>query len=124
MLKIVAGDFGREVRAKILTGILGDKEIQVGSAANSGVIQENEIASVHLVTDENKMDWGGQFGAGVAGMLIARPIGAFAGSLLGGQKEAHTLAITLKDGRMLLCVADSEDCHHLLSVKVTGENEP
>jgi hypothetical protein len=67
---------------------------QVGSIDQSGSPVTNE---------------GAAFGLGVAGIVLAGPIGAVAGALPGGSMKDVLLAVTFKDGKKVLIQALASD---------------
>ena len=109
---ILAGDFGKTpsptiagqtlrlpkpphaVSWKMLFGVTKWEPVESIHAA--------EIASLEVVGQASGKSFGGAAAAGIAGDLLLGGIGAVAGVLAGGNKDAVTFQLTLRDGRALL----------------------
>jgi len=61
-----------------------------------------EIASLEAVGQASGKSFGGSAAAGLAGGLLLGPVGLVAGALAGGNKNAVTFQLTLRDGRRVL----------------------
>jgi hypothetical protein len=85
--------------------------VGVGFAGNVSAAFQNldgKIASVEVVTEENKHKVAGKLGWGTAGLVAFGPVGALAGLLLGGRKKEVCFAVYLKDGKKFVAVADAD----------------
>jgi hypothetical protein len=65
-------------------------------------IHASEIASLEVVGQATGKSFGGSAAAGLAGGLLLGPVGLVAGALAGGNKDAVTFQLTLRDGRRVL----------------------
>lgn len=96
--------------------LAGDEPFTKGMGVGVGVLGvsaaweclEGKIASVDVVTEENKSRVMSKLGWGSAGMMLFGPAGALAGLMLGGNRKEICFACQLKDGRKFLAVADAE----------------
>ncbi|ATP43862.1 MULTISPECIES: hypothetical protein [Pseudomonas] len=66
------------------------------------------ISDLKLSSLESSRSLGTALGWGVAGALVAGPVGLLAGLWLGGKEEEATFLATFKDGRKLLAVTDGK----------------
>ncbi|RAS26117.1 MULTISPECIES: hypothetical protein [unclassified Pseudomonas] len=64
------------------------------------------IADLRLASLESSRSLGTALGWGVAGALVAGPVGLLAGLWLGGKEEEATFLATFKDGRKLMAITD------------------
>jgi hypothetical protein len=71
------------------------------------VVHAAEIASLEVVGQVSGKSFGGAAAAGVAGGLLLGGVGAVAGLLAGGNRDAVTFQLTLLDGRRVLGSAKS-----------------
>lgn len=118
-MKVIAGDFGEGRQAKVLTGGLFQRKrlrrIQVRRGwLPSLKIYPKEIASVEIVTEDNKKNWGRAIGAGAIGGLLAGPIGLAIGGIFGGRGKERLVGIELVDGRKLMATVDQRELQLLL----------
>jgi len=101
--KVVAGDYkGAEIHC-----ILGQVIINPG-LFNPNVTVNGRVASIELVTEQNKKKFIGAAGWGIVGALALGPLGALAGLLAGGNKKQICFACELKDGKRFMGVADAK----------------
>jgi len=70
-------------------------------------VPASEVASLAVVGQATGKSFGGAAVAGLAGGLLLGPVGLVAGALAGGNKDAVTFELTLRDGRRLLGSAKS-----------------
>lgn len=63
---------------------------------------------MRLASLEPSRSLGSALGWGVAGALVAGPVGLLAGLWLGGKEEEATFLATFKDGRKLLAITDGK----------------
>lgn len=70
-------------------------------------IHVSQIASLEVVGQASGKSFGGAAFAGLAGGLLLGPVGLVAGALAGGNQDAVTFQLTLRDGRRLLGSAKS-----------------
>lgn len=68
----------------------------------------NRIKEMSVANQESSKSLGGAIGWGMAGALVAGPIGLIAGLWLGGREEEVTFVATLKDGRKLMAITDTK----------------
>ncbi|AIL62335.1 hypothetical protein [Pseudomonas alkylphenolica] len=66
------------------------------------------IKDMKNANQETNTSLRGAIGWGMAGALVAGPIGLLAGLRLGGKEEEVTFIATFKDGRKLMTIADSK----------------
>lgn len=66
------------------------------------------ISELIVANQESSRSLGSTLGWGVAGALMAGPVGLIAGMWLGGKEEEITFLATFKDGRKLMAVTDSK----------------
>ncbi|MCO7596061.1 MULTISPECIES: hypothetical protein [Pseudomonas] len=66
------------------------------------------IKVLKLASLESSRSLGSTLGWGVAGALVAGPVGLLAGLWLGGKEEEATFVATFKDGRKLMAITDGK----------------
>ncbi|MBU4495823.1 MAG: hypothetical protein L6425_02140 [Candidatus Aminicenantes bacterium] len=111
-IKVLAGDF-----------LSGDSSLSWGNlflkteahSVAGELIPLTQLASVEVASEESVKKMGGTIGWGVAGTLLAGPIGLLAGLLLGGKKKEVTFIAKFKDGRKLMATTDSGTYKKLLA---------
>lgn len=64
------------------------------------------IKEMTIANQESSKSLSSAIGWGMAGALVAGPIGLIAGLWLGGKEEEITFVATLKDGRKLMAITD------------------
>ncbi|MFK0312780.1 hypothetical protein ACIQUF_16310 [Pseudomonas sp. NPDC090233] len=71
-------------------------------------ISLTRITDLQLASLESSRSLSSALGWGVAGALVAGPVGLIAGLWLGGKEEEATFLATFKDGRKLLAITDGK----------------
>jgi hypothetical protein len=105
---VLAGDF-----PKAPTPLIAGHTIQLPHPAGSTMrsfragspyesVHAAEIASLEVVGQATGKSFGGAAVAGIAGGLVLGPVGLLAGALAGGNRDAVTFQLTLRDGRRVL----------------------
>lgn len=113
--KVIAGDYDG---ARIDRSMFDDVSIDPG-AFSSRIRLRGNVASVEMVTEENKKKFASAAGLGVLGAVALGPIGLLAGVLAGGNKKEICFACHLKDGKKFMAVADSKTYQALLAETFT-----
>lgn len=65
-------------------------------------LKEEDIEDIRPLTEQDFTSGTGMIGWGVAGAVVAGPLGAIAGGVLGGKKNDVVFGLKLKDGRKLV----------------------
>jgi hypothetical protein len=71
-------------------------------------VPTSRIASIQVVNENSGKSFAGSAIAGVGGALLLGGIGAIAGVLSGGNSKTTTFVLALRDGRQVLCRAQSK----------------
>ncbi|WAB99480.1 MULTISPECIES: hypothetical protein [Pseudomonas] len=71
-------------------------------------ISLTRISDLRLASLESNRNLGTALGWGMAGALVAGPVGLLAGLWLGGKEEEATFLATFKDGRKLMASTDGK----------------
>ncbi|MHC6224643.1 hypothetical protein ACYU03_07660 [Pseudomonas sp. X10] len=71
-------------------------------------ISLTRIKDLKLASHESNRNFGSALGWGMAGALVAGPVGLLAGLWLGGKEEEVTFLATFKDGRKLMAITDGK----------------
>ena len=124
---IVGGNFGSNHSGQIETTLGGKMKRVVilrGFTKRPINVKPEDIATAEPITDENKISVLGGLGWGVAGTLIAGPIGAVVGGLLGAKKQQHLMLVTLKNGKQFLANCGSNERGLLLAACLTSDVKP
>jgi len=95
-IKIQAGDFDKGGGHRFWTIGFGGPRFQMKSGE---IIPASALQSVELVTEGNAVRPRGAVGWGVAGALVAGPLGAAAGAIIGGYGTEKTFVAEFNDGR-------------------------
>ena len=104
-LTVQSGDF-LQGEAEYRNGSLTLKTARSPSPGEK--IALSRIKDMKVANQESSRNLGSAIGWGMAGALVAGPIGLLAGLWLGGKDEEVTFLATFKDGRKLLAVTDSK----------------
>lgn len=109
---VLAGDFPTHSQTVPMPAVEGSrlilprpsrklwKILELGSPREE--LPVSEIASLQVVGQVSGKSFGGAAAAGIVGGLLLGGVGAVAGVLAGGNKNAVTFELTLRDGRRLL----------------------
>ncbi|UVJ42739.1 hypothetical protein NVV94_19355 [Pseudomonas sp. LS1212] len=85
----------------------GSLILKTNTNPNAGEkIALTRIKEMTIANQESSKSLGSAIGWGMAGALVAGPIGLIAGLWLGGKEEEITFVATLKDGRKLMAITD------------------
>jgi hypothetical protein len=72
------------------------------------------------ITEDNKVKFGSAVGWGVAGALLAGPLGLAAGAVLGGRGKKVLFAVKLSDGREFVAETDPTTYGKLRAAMIAG----
>lgn len=78
-------------------------------------IPRSDIQSIEVKTEEEAHRIARTAGWGVAGALVAGPLGAIAGGWFGGKRKDVTFCLTLKDGTQFIALTDARTFNDLSS---------
>lgn len=67
-----------------------------------------QVAALEQITESNKVSFARAAGWGVVGSLLAGPLGALAGALLGSRRHRVLFAMRTKDGDQILAETSPE----------------
>ncbi|HKS15237.1 MAG TPA: hypothetical protein VJS90_19580 [Pseudomonas sp.] len=104
-LTVQSGDF-LQGEAEYRNGALTLKTTRSPSPGER--ISLARISDLKVANQESSRSIGSALGWGVAGALVAGPVGLLAGLWLGGKEEEVTFLATFKDGRKLLAITDGK----------------
>jgi hypothetical protein len=96
--KIIAGDFRTDAKHQFVSDTLLLFEIG-GWGFKAKKYPVAQILGVEEVSSDNARKTGGTVGWGIAGALVAGPLGAVAAGYLGGKKDEVTFICRLSDGK-------------------------
>lgn len=104
-IKVLAGDF-----------LQGDGEYRAGTITLvtslcpwPGVsLKRTDISHMEIASEASSTRMEDALGLGLAGALVAGPVGAAAGVMFAGEQKEVTFLATLKDGRKLLAATDDK----------------
>lgn len=101
--KIIAGDFRTDMKHQFVGNVLMLHEVGGwGFSAKKYPVQR--IAAIEEVNSDTDRKVGGTLGWGVAGALVAGPLGAVAAGYFGGKKNDVTFICQLDDGKQFVGV--------------------
>ena len=118
---IIGGDFGTNMTGSIETTLSGKfKHVSIlrGLTLRPVKIAAKDLDTVEILTDENKISVLGGIGWGIAGTLIAGPIGLLVGGLLGANKKQHTVLVKLRSGKSFLANCNGNEYGQLTAAKL------
>lgn len=121
-MNIIGGDYGDNAIAVLHKNWSGQLEKLIIPTTLFGkphIITASQISNVETLTDENKVALLGACGWGIAGTLIAGPIGAIVGGILGGRKAVITALVTVANGKRFLATCSTDEFKILVSAAVT-----
>lgn len=95
MIKNLGGSWPLNTNVVVTNQRLGFQK----SAFSFDYVPLSEIKSAELVAADQHMSVGRKLGWGVAGALVAGPIGAAIGGLAAGNMKEQTVAVLFNDGR-------------------------
>ena len=119
MLTVLAGDFKEGAFARLGKNFSGSKVLNITlpiSTFKDEKVPLDMIASVDLLTEENKSSILGKVGWGAAGALILGPLGLLAGVLGGGNRADKVVVVSLKDGRKVILQGSLKETTQLLAI--------
>ncbi len=109
VFSILAGDFPKSALATVTGNALrmprspsGQMLVGVARWDPFEVVHAAEFASLEVVGQVTGKSFGGAMAAGIAGGLLLGGVGAVAGLLAGGNQDAVTFELKLRDGRRVL----------------------
>lgn len=76
--------------------------------------------TVEEITEDNKVKFGSAVGWGVAGALLAGPLGLAAGAVLGGRGKKVLFAVKLRDGREFVAESDPTTYGKIRAAMIAG----
>lgn len=88
------------------------------------VILGNNIESLEAATEQGVKKIGGALGWGVVGGVIAGPLGAIAGAVLGGNHRETAFTLVMKDGRRLIGTVETGIFNALVAQKMRFNTVP
>jgi hypothetical protein len=101
--KIIAGDFRTNAKHQFVNDTLLLFEVG-GWGFKAKKYPSAHIVGVEEVSSDNTRGAGGTVGWGIAGALVAGPLGAVAAGYLGGKKDEVTFICRLSDGKQFVGV--------------------
>jgi len=107
---VIAGDFRISNDHQFLANQLLMKKPKGWRAEK---IPLDQVSSVEVASEEDTRTVGRTAGWGIAGALVAGPLGAVAGGILGGKKNTVTFICKLKDGRRFVGVMKKKQYQNL-----------
>ena len=111
-IKVIAGDFPSG------DYIYSEWEAAIeGIATPTRVDLAGNIEKIEKLTEEQSTRLGRAAGLGVAGALVAGPVGAIVGGLLGGKRTQVCFLIEMKDGKTLTATSAPEIYAKIFSAK-------
>lgn len=116
-MRVLGGDFPEDKPVVWLRGVFGGIK---GVAVSTGLIRaakypKDKIVSVEVVTSENATSVAGAGFGIAAGALLAGPVGAIVGGVLGGKGSKQVAAVTFEDGKRALIEGKAKDINMLVA---------
>lgn len=87
------------------------------------VVHAAEFASLEVVGQVSGKSFGGAAAAGIAGGLLLGPVGLLAGALAGGNQDAVTFELKLRDGRRVLGSAKPVVYQEIVAAEFEGRGQ-
>ncbi|HLA83689.1 MAG TPA: hypothetical protein VJL29_02760 [Thermoguttaceae bacterium] len=119
-IDVLGGDFGKAVAVMKMSWSGKPLSLVIGRGFfRSEEISLGRISGAERVTDENKASLLKGAKWATVGWILAGPLGAIAGALLGGKKRTVVYMVTLSDGRQMLCQSPLDDYKAVLVAAMT-----
>lgn len=124
-MKLIAGDFG-VINASIVKSYSGTmKHLSI----HDGIVFDtkyypHQIGQVEQVADESVMTIAGALGWGAVGTVIAGPVGAIVGGIVGGKRQQVTVVVTLMNRRRFLAVCSMDEFRLLFGAGLVNPTAP
>ncbi|MBL4701188.1 MAG: hypothetical protein JKX85_08010 [Phycisphaeraceae bacterium] len=101
--KIIAGDFRKDIGGQFVANTLILHKIG-GWGVHSENYDVSQIEEIEAVSQDNERKTGSTIGWGVAGALVAGPLGALAAGYVGGKKDEVTFICRFFDGEEFVSI--------------------
>ena len=128
MFRIVAGDF-HSLSTYNSSKILGEKKLiaaitDEGKPRTEEINLKGNIEKIEVVTEENKKNFFGSAGWGLAGAAALGVLGLIAGALAGGNSKEICFVCYLKDGRKFMALADADTYKDIVAAQFEKYTSP
>lgn len=116
-MKVLAGDWKADSPIAIKKSFLGRPValLMPKGTFSFETLQLRDVASLDIVTEDNKASIAGKLGWGAAGLVVLGPLGLLAGVLGGGNKRDRIMAISTRDGRKALIKGHVKEAEMLMA---------
>jgi hypothetical protein len=112
-IKVLAGDWAPGTGCKFEPKLFGKPDrLRIGFFGPE--FDASQVASIEIVTDQNKTSILAKAGWGLVGGIALGPLGMLAGLIGGGSKNEKIVALELADGRRALLQCDAKDYAHIM----------
>lgn len=114
-MKVMSGDFQEGGAIYWWRGFFGGiKGVAVSTSFfGTAKYKKNQVSSVEVLTSENATSVAGAGFGIAAGALLAGPVGAIVGGMLGGKSSKQVAAVTFADGKRALIEGKAGDINTL-----------
>ena len=120
-IKVIAGDFepaeGIWYRGSFRLWRRGTRPSKIAPSTPNITIRAADLRSLEIATEETVKRVGGATGWGAAGMVVAGPIGAVLGGIIGGLGKDITFVAEFRGGQKLLATVDAGTYKEILAAK-------
>jgi len=106
-IKILAGDFGKMVHGQYFFGVMSLPWEGDWTPGHRYTLKD-DVVTLELADERSVVKVGGAAGWGVAGALVAGPVGLLAGAVLGGRGQKVAFVAEFKDGKRLMGECDKK----------------
>lgn len=119
-VKIIGGDIHKGTWH--FSSVLGSASIYCPSTPDhpmkgERIDMKTEVDRIEQLNEESVKKLAGMAGWGIAGAVVAGPLGAIGGMLLGGNRKDVAFACYLTDGRKFMATTDSGTWNKIIAAR-------
>jgi len=118
-ISVLAGDFAKSVPGQYMLGSIHLARDGAWTPTEVYIIR-NDVTTLELANEESVVKVGGALGWGVAGALVAGPLGLVAGAVLGGRGQKVAFVAEFCDGKKVMAQCDKSTWTKMLADKFEG----
>lgn len=117
-VKVLGGDFNSLAAGSFNFGMIGLTPKGTVWGGPQVYSLKNDCTDLQLVDERSNVKVAGAAGWGVAGALVAGPVGLLAGAILGGKGQKAVFMATFSDGKRVVAECDKATWARMLAARL------